>query len=151
MTFWGHGHGAGALPGEAEAGQEGPRLGQTATQTGEFKDAFGGFGGGANGPFGERLPNDLDMVGEFADGFVLESAAESFEASVAVGDEVSFGGRLGDVRDGGGLGACVSEVDTPEHEPFAADDGIGVAIAVAENLGLFVAWERGSKPSGGHP
>jgi len=45
-TFWGHGHGPDALPSEADAGQKGAGLRQTATDAGEQFNAVAGFGGG---------------------------------------------------------------------------------------------------------
>ncbi len=50
-----------------------------------------------------------------------------------------------------GVFSGVSELDGPEDEHFATDDGSGMVIAVAQDLGVFIAAEDGSKPSGGHP
>ena len=67
-----------------------------------------------------------------------------------MGEEVSLGGSDADTGDSGGLFTGVTQVDGPEDEHFASDDGVGVMIAVVTDEDLFVGRKFGAIPSG-HP
>ena len=139
MTFWGHGDGPGALPGEAEAGQEGAGLGEAAANPGEFGDPLDGFRGGADGAFGEGRLDGVGVGGEMARGAAGDfPALEAVESAVAVGEDGPLRGGNADVGEASGLFAGVSQVDGPEDVHLAADDRIGMAVAVggsAESVG----------------
>ena len=98
MTFWGHGDGPGALPGEAEAGQEGAGLGEAAAEAGEVGDPLDGLGRGADGAFGQRLPDERGTSGEVGRGAASGLAAfKAVESAVAVGEDGPLGGGNADV------------------------------------------------------
>jgi len=135
------------LPGEAEAGQEGAGLGQAAANPGEFGDPLDGFGGGADGAFGQRLPDDRGMGGEIARGAAGDDAAlETVESAVAVGEDVPLRGGDADVGEAGRVLSGMPEVDGPEDVHLAADDGVGMPVAVGEDGGLEVGGKRRAKP-----
>lgn len=147
----GHGDGAGPLPGEPQAGQEGAGLGEAAMRPGQPVDAVGGFGGGANRLRGEGPRDGVGVVGQFADRAVVRlPPPQAVEPAVAVGDQISLGGGDADTGQVGGLLAGVAEVNGPEDEHLATDDRVGVLVAVGENGGLLVRGQGGAKPSG-HP
>lgn len=134
--------------GEAEAGEKLAGLGESAANAGEFLDAFGGLGRGANGVVCQGLLDDLDMV-DMSRWSTMSRLTldESIQAAIAVFEEVSFGGGDSDAGDAGRLFAGVSEVHGPEDEPFASDGGIGVVIAIVADASVFVGGELGSIPS----
>ena len=87
------------------------------------------------------------MVGESADRDVAVAAFEPLQTAVAIGEDVAFGRGDADGRDSGGLLAGVPEVDGPKDEQFAADDGVGVPVAVGPDADLFVGGKSGAVPS----
>ena len=90
------------------------------------------------------------MVGQFARRDVTVASPESVQPAVAVGQDVSLGGGDADVGEAGGVLTAVAEVDGPQDEHPAADDRVGVAVAVGEDGRLLVGGQGGAKPSS-HP
>ena len=137
------------MPGEAETGQEGARLGQAATQAGEGFDAVAGFGGGANRRGGEIVFDEVVEGGEVAHGSGDTAVSQPVEAAFAVGGEVALHGGPPASGDGGGLMACHSAVREPEHEHLAPHDRIGMGLAFGGDDGLFGFGQNDGRSS--HP
>ena len=136
------------MPGEAEAGQEGAGLGQSAANSGEFGNPLDGLGGGADGVLGEGLLDDRGMGGEIARRAAGDFAAfETVEPAVAIGNDIPLRGGDADMGETGGILAGVPEVNRPEDIHLAADDRIGMLVAVRENGRLDVRSQSGAKPS----
>ena len=124
------------MPGEPEAGQEGAGLGEAAAKAGEVGETFDGLGRGADGAFGRGLPDERGMGGEVARGAALGFAAfKAVESAVAVGEDVALRGGNADVGEASRVFPGVPEVDGPEDVRRAADDRIGMAVAVGEDGG----------------
>lgn len=118
---------------------------------GELMNAFDGFGGGANGLFGERPLDDLGVRSQFADGAMSGLASpESLQSTIAVGEEIAFGGGDTDMGNAGGVLAAVTKVNGPKNKHLPSHDGIKMVIAIRQNAGLFLGGKGWAKPSN-HP
>jgi len=74
------------------------------------------------------------MGGEIARGAAgVFAILETVESAVAVGNDIALRGGNADVGEPGGVLAGVSEVDRPEDIRLAADDRIGMLVAVRKN------------------
>jgi hypothetical protein len=100
---------------------------------------------------GQRLPDDRGTGGEIARGAAGDAAAlETVESAVAVGNDVPLRGGDADVGEAGRVLSGMPEVDGPEDVHLAADDRIGMPVAVREDGGSEVGGKRRAEP-GRHP
>ena len=73
-------------------------------------------------------------------------ALEAVESAVAVGEDGPLRGGNADVGEASRVLSGVPEVDGPEDVRRAADDRIGMAVAVGEDGGSEVGGERRAEP-----
>ena len=94
-------------------------MGEAATNPGQLVDAGDGLGGGADRPLGEGSLDAVGVVGELAgrSGAGI-AASQRLQATVAVGEEVAFGGGDADVSDACGVIAGVPQMNGPEDVSF---------------------------------
>ena len=93
----------------------------------------------------------IDMGGEIARRAARDFAVfEAVESAVAIGNDVTLGGGDADMGEAGGVQPGVSEMDRPEDIHLAANDRVGMPVAVRENGRLDVRSQSRAKP-GCHP
>ena len=114
-------------------------------------DAVDGLGGRANGLRVEGPFDGVGVGGQFTRraGRRLPSG-EGIQPAIAVRDQVSLGGGHADGGEVGRPLPGVAQVDGPQDVQLAADDRLGVPVAVGQNAGSLFGGEGGAEPSG-HP
>jgi len=139
------------LPGEPEAGQERAGLGEAAAAAGELVDAVDGLGGGAGRPRVEGRFDGVGLGGQFGGRAGRRfPPGEGVPSAIPVRDQGPLGGGDADGGEVGRLLAGVAEVDGLQDVQLAADDRIGVGVAVGQNAGRLVGGSGGAELSG-HP